>query len=269
MSGRPIISVAKNAEGMSHLAAETISELIARSIHARGISCVALAGGETPLRVYQILAAEPLRSTIDWRHVHLFFGDERMVPPDDTASNYGMVLRALVSRISIPAEHVHRIRGEIPAADAAREYETELLKWFGGDLPCFDVVLLGVGEDGHTASLFPGTASLVEASRTAIGYFIPQLNSWRVTLTLPVFLNARDTLFLATGERKARVVARVLESKDPQAGIPASMIRPSKGTVRWILDEEAASLLAIADGGPEGAEDRDLLKRGGMGNRGR
>jgi len=246
MSVSPVISVAKDAEVMSHLAAETISELIAGSIHARGISYLALAGGETPVRVYQILADDPLRRTIDWRHVHLFFGDERMVPPDDPASNYGMVSRALVSQISIPAENVHRIRGETSAAEAGKEYGTELRMWFGDRLPRFDIVLLGIGEDGHTASMFPGTDSLREATKMAIGYFVPQLNSWRVTLTLPVLLNARETLFLATGKRKARMVARILESKEPEADIPASMIRPTQGMVRWMLDEEAASLLSQA-----------------------
>ncbi len=247
MSGRPVISVAKDAESMSHLAAETISGLISRSIHARGVSCIALAGGETPLRVYQMLAADPLRSTIHWRDVHLFFGDERMVPPDDPASNYGMVSRTLISRISIPPENIHRIRGETSAPDAANDYETELQRWFGDHLPRFDIVMLGIGEDGHTASLFPGTDSLREATKMALGYFVPQLNSCRVTLTLPVLLNARETLFLAAGKRKARVVAGILGAKEPRADLPASMIRPAQGGVHWILDEEAASLLDNAD----------------------
>jgi 6-phosphogluconolactonase len=250
MNGLPDISVSKDAERMSRLAAATISDLIGRANEERGISFVALAGGETPLRVYQMLAADPEQNTIDWRHVHLFFGDERMVPPDDPASNYGMVFRELVSRIPIPAENVHRIRGEASATDAGTEYETELQKWFGGHLPRFDIVVLGVGEDGHTASLFSGTGSLGEVSRMAIGYFVPQLNSWRVTLTLPVLLNARETLFLVAGKRKASVVARILEAGESWPDLPASMIRPTQGTVRWMLDEEAASLLSHASGNP-------------------
>jgi 6-phosphogluconolactonase len=115
-------------------------------------------------------------------------------------------------------------------------------------VPRFDIVLLGIGEDGHTASLFPGTESLDEASRMAMGYFVPQLKSWRVTLTLPVLVNARETLFLVTGKRKASVVARVLESGESQPNLPASMIRPTQGTVRWMLDEDAASLLSHAPG---------------------
>jgi 6-phosphogluconolactonase len=246
MSDRPDISVVKDAERLSHLAAMRMSEGIGSSIEARGVSYVALAGGSTPLRVYQILAADHMRNTIDWRHVHLFFGDERMVPPDDPASNYGMVSRELVSHIPIPPENIHRIRGEASAVDAGMEYETELQKCFGGRVPRFDIVILGVGEDGHTASLFPGTDALIEGSRMAIGYFIPQLNIWRVTLTLPVLLNARETLFLVTGKRKASMVARILEAGEPQAGIPASMVRPTQGRVHWILDEEAASLLSRA-----------------------
>jgi 6-phosphogluconolactonase len=251
MSDRPVISVAKDVERLSHLAAATISELIGRAIEARGVSYVALAGGATPLRVYQILGGDPVRDTIDWRHVHLFFGDERMVPPDDPASNYGMVSRELVSRVPIPLENIHRIRGEASGVDAGRAYETELQKCFGGHLPRFDIVLLGVGEDGHTASLFPGTDSLKEASRMAIGYFVPQLNSWRVTLTLPVLLNACETIFLVTGRRKASVVSRIVEAGEPQVDLPASMVRPSQGRVHWMLDEEAASMLSHTPGKPE------------------
>jgi 6-phosphogluconolactonase len=242
--------VVHDAERLSHLAATTISELICRSIAARGVSYVALSGGKTPLRVYQILATAPLRNTIEWRHVHLFFGDERMVPPEDPASNYGMVSRELVSRVPIPPDNVHRIRGEISAMDAGRQYETELEKSFHGRLPRFDILILGVGEDGHVASLFPGTDSLTEVSRVAIGCFVPQLNSWRVTLTLPVLVNARETLFLATGKQKAAVIARIVEAGKPEVGIPASMIRPTHGEVRWILDEDAASLLSHETGRP-------------------
>jgi 6-phosphogluconolactonase len=157
-----------------------------------------------------------------------------------------------VSRIPIPPKNIHRIRGEASAADAGREYETELQKWFNGRLPRFDIVMLGVGEDGHTASLFPGTDSLREASRMAIGYFVPQLNSWRVTLTLPVLLNARETIFLVTGKRKASVVARIIEAGEPQADIPASMVRLTQGRVHWMLDEEAASLLSHAPSSSQG-----------------
>jgi 6-phosphogluconolactonase len=238
------ISVVKDAGELSRFAAATICELIGRSVAARGISAVALAGGETPRRVYELLAADPFRSAINWRLVHLFFGDERVVPPDDPASNFGMVSQALFNCIPIPSSNIHRIRGEALALDAGREYEDELQKWFDGRLPRFDIVMLGVGEDGHTASLFPGTESLRETSRAAIGYYVPQLKSWRVTLTLPVLLNAREILFMASGKRKASVVARTVEAREPRADLPASMVRPTGGNVHWVLDEEAASLLS-------------------------
>jgi 6-phosphogluconolactonase len=250
VNGRREISVSKDPEQLSHRAATTISDLVGRAIQARGISFVALAGGETPARVYALLASDPLKNTIDWRHVHVFFGDERMVPPDDPASNYGMVQRQLLSRIPIPVESVHRIRGEASAADASKEYEAELQKWFNGRLPRFDIVVLGVGEDGHTASLFPGTDSLRGGSKMAIGYYVPQLKSWRVTLTLRVLLNARDTIFLAAGKQKAPVIARILGASETQSDLPASMVISAQGTVLWMLDEEAASLIPHASGRP-------------------
>ena len=251
MSGRREISVSKDPGELSHRAATTIRDLVRLAIEARGISFVALAGGETPARVYQLLASDPLKNTIEWGRLHAFFGDERMVPPDDPSSNYGMVHRHLLSRIPIPGENVHRIRGEGSPADASKEYEAELQKWFNGLLPRFDVVLLGVGEDGHTASLFPGTDALREASRMAIGNSVPQLKSWRVTLTLPVLLNARETIFLAAGKQKAPVIARILGADGRQPNLPASMVNPAQGTVRWMLDEDAASLIPHASGRPE------------------
>ncbi len=125
------------------------------------------------------------------------------------------------------------------------EYEGELAKVFGVTVPRFDLITLGVGEDGHTASLFPGTASLGEQTRNVLGYFVPQLNSWRVTLTLPVLLNAREILFLAAGKRKAEILGRIHSSMTPSADMPASMVRPTNGTVQWMLDAEAASLISI------------------------
>jgi 6-phosphogluconolactonase len=243
MSERPEIFVAKDPGELSQRAAASLSESISRSIAARGVCLIALAGGETPRSVYRLLGRDPLRSSIDWEHVHLFFGDERMVPPDDPASNYGMVVKELVSCIRIPHANVHRIRGEAPADDAAREYETDLQQWAEGGLLRFDVVLLGIGEDGHLASLFPETVSLTEVARMAMGYFVPKLNSWRVTLTFPVLRNAREIVFLATGSRKAAMVATIIESTDPQTDVPATMLGPTRGRVHWMLDEEAASLL--------------------------
>lgn len=244
MNNRANVSVWNSAEQLAQCAAETMSKLMKQAIEERGTCSVALAGGETPRRVYQVLATDPHRSLIHWECVEIFFGDERMVPQDDPASNYGMVHKELLSRVPVPVEHIHRIRGEHFAPDAAMEYEGELAKVFGVTVPRFDLITLGVGEDGHTASLFPGTASLSEQTRNVLGYFVPQLNSWRVTLTLPVLLNARDILFLAAGKRKAEILSRIHSAVTPSVDLPASMVRPADGTLQWMLDAEAAALIS-------------------------
>ena len=212
----------------------------------RGAVFVALAGGDTPRRIYEILAGEPYKSGIDWEAVHLFFGDERMVPPEDPASNYGMISRELTSRVPIPAQNIHRIRGEIEVHDAAKEYEGEVRRWFKGARPRFDLVLLGVGEDGHTASLFPDTEALREGEKNVLGYFVPQLHSWRVTLTLPVLLNAREILFVVAGRRKALALEGIFHQPAPSPLLPASMIKPTDGGLQWFIDQDAASLIMDA-----------------------
>ena len=244
MREHPEVSVARDVEELAHGAAMKICGRIADTVSVRGTCSVALAGGETPRRVYQIMAEDPPRIAIPWDKVHLFFGDERMVSPDKPESNYGMAHRELVCHIRIPPENVHRILGEIDAAEAARRYDADLKHHFGGGLPRFDVVLLGVGEDGHTASLFPRTSALAEVSELAVSCFVPQLNVWRVTLTLPVFDNAREVFFLAAGKRKASVIAKIIAAGGPHRDLPASLIRPTQGRVEWMLDDDAASLLS-------------------------
>ena len=243
MRDRSVVTIAHDREQLARCAAGKIRERIALAIAVRGICTVALSGGETPRRVYQILAGEEQRCAIPWDHVHLFFGDERMVPPDDPDSNYGMVHRELVSRIPILPGNVHRIRGEAAPADAAREYGVDLNEHFEGRPPRFDIVLLGVGQDGHTASLFPGTSALAEVTALAVSCFVPQVRSWRVTLTIPVFDNARDIVFLAAGEAKSSVIAKIMATGGPHRDLPASLIRPTQGRVEWLLDSDAASLL--------------------------
>jgi 6-phosphogluconolactonase len=223
--------------------AETVCALIRSAIQLRGAGVVALAGGDTPRRIYEILAGEPYKSEIDWQAVHLFFGDERMVPPGDPASNFGMVERKLTSRVPIPMENIHRIRGESEVHDAEMEYEGELRRWFRGRRPRFDIVLLGVGEDGHTASLFPDTDALRESTKNVLGYFVPQLQAWRITLTLPVLLNAREILVVAAGRRKALALERIFHAIAPAPSLPASMITPANGGLHWFLDVDAASLM--------------------------
>jgi 6-phosphogluconolactonase len=244
------VTVLRNAEELARSAAQMMSALMTRAIEQRGICFVALAGGETPRRVYQLLAGDMLRGFVDWGRVHVFFSDERMVPQDHPESNYGMALKELLSRVPMPLEHIHRIKGERPPVDAALECEQEIGRVFGCALPRFDLILLGVGEDGHTASLFPHTASVGEQTKLVLGYFVPRLNSWRVTLTLPVLLNARHVLFLAAGMRKAEILGRIHSAVEPSADIPASMVRPHDGSIQWMLDADAASLISVGGPGP-------------------
>jgi 6-phosphogluconolactonase len=219
---------------------QEVVQILRRSIGERGICTVALSGGETPRGLYRRLAALPPRGRPDWSRIHLCFSDERMVSPDDAESNYGMVRDELICRIPLPAGNVHRIRGERPPEVAAREYAADLEGTLARSGGRFDLVLLGLGVDGHTASLFPGTDVLTERVNTVCAVFVPALSSWRVTLTLPVINAARDVLFLVSGAKKQELVSRVLKSPGPDAGIPATFVDTGGAPVHWMLDGEAA-----------------------------
>ena len=206
--------------------------------------CVALAGGNTPRRVYELLATESFKNRIDWSKVHLFFGDERAVPPDHPDSNYAMVFNTLISKIAIPASNVHPIPGEGDVNENARRYESHLKSFFTGQSwPRFDLVLLGMGEDGHTASLFPNSEALNEASRWVVASRNEQLGQDRITLTIPVFIHARRVMFLVVGEKKAQRLKEVLRLQPTSPQLPAGRIKPIDGTFEWLVDAAAASLL--------------------------
>ena len=205
---------------------------------------VSLAGGNTPRRVYELLATERFKNRIEWSQVHLFFGDERCVPPQHPDSNYAMAYEALISRVAIPADNVHRIIGESNANEGALEYENELRAFFvGRDWPRFDLVLLGMGEDGHTASLFPASASLKEMSRWVLATRNEQSSQDRITLTAPVFNHAKRIMFLVTGKKKAQRLKEVLRPQPGSEQLPVQAITPIKGMLEWLVDAEAASLL--------------------------
>lgn len=215
-------------------------------IERRGRFVLALSGGSTPRLLYRLL--EP--ADLDWSRVVLVFGDERCVPPDHPDSNYRMVREALLERVPVPAANVHRVRGELGAAEAAKAYEAELRSAFAlgpvetGELPPLDLVLLGVGTDGHVASLFPGTAALEERRRIAAPGRSPGSPADdRVTLTLPVLDAATAAAVLVAGEGKAEIVERLL-GKAPDADLPAARVRPSGKAPIWMLDAAAASRIA-------------------------
>ncbi len=237
------VEVYPEAAELGRNAAEQITRVIQAAINNRGACFVALSGGETPRQTYLHLGMEPLKDRVAWSHVHLFFADERSVPPDDPQSNYGMVNRALLSWIDIPRQNIHRIRGEVDPSLAAREYRNELKEAFGDATGRFDLMLLGIGEDGHVASIFPGADVVGEESALVQPVIYPNQNVRRVTLTLPIINNAREILFLVSGKRKSSVVQRVLSVSRPTMDLPATMVRPIGGNLRWLLDREAASEL--------------------------
>jgi 6-phosphogluconolactonase len=224
---------------------------------------VALSGGSTPRVLYELLAdpAAPFRDQIAWDETHFFFTDERHVPPDHPQSNYRMVNEALFSRVPAPAQNVHRIAGERSVADeAAHQYESDLRLAFGTRIPAFDVILLGLGEDGHTASLFPHSPALNETDRLVVAPYVEKLNAYRITLTLPVLNNGKATMFLVTGASKAEILREVIYTDKKTDLYPAQAISPTNGAVSWLVDKAAARLCSINNSSNTLA-DSDLLNK--------
>ena len=213
------------------------------NIADHGRFSVALAGGSTPEPLYSALAQPENRGRIDWQNVHLFWGDERHVPPNDPQSNFRLVKENLLDAVPIPGENVHRVKAEMDVRLAAFAYEEELRQFFPGDWPRFDLVLLGMGEDGHTASLFPHSAALNEESRWFVANYAPEKETWRLTLTLNAINAARMVVVLVQGGSKAaRLKAVFLDEKDPW-NMPIQAINPQDGKLIWLLDREAGSQL--------------------------
>jgi 6-phosphogluconolactonase len=236
-----------DAESVAQGAAEWIAELAREAVAKRGRFSVALAGGSTPRRIYEILAGDegPGRQ-IDWPRVHAFFGDERTVPPDHADSNFRMANDALLSRVAIPAENVHRMIGEGDAVANARLYEDELRSFFGDDAdwPAFDLVMLGMGDDGHTASLFPATTALDERRAWVVSNWVEKFNTFRITLTAPAINHAARVLFTVTGAGKAARLTEVIEGERDASRLPSQLIEPRGGTIDWFVDEAAAAQLS-------------------------
>ena len=227
-----------------HAAAEQFVQVGRNAIGAQGRFTVALSGGSTPKSLYSLLAAN--YANFAWNRTFLFFGDERHVPPDHADSNYRMVNEALLTKIQIPAENVFRVQAENPdAAAAALDYENQLRRFFElkpGEFPRFDLILLGMGPDGHTASLFPGSEGLKEQSRLVIANSVEKFKTHRITFTFPVLNSATEVMFLASGTDKADMVRQVLEGKNAPP-YPAQQVQPTNGKLLWMLDESAASQL--------------------------
>jgi 6-phosphogluconolactonase len=237
------VQVFETGEAVAYAGVEKFVTLARNAFAAHSSFSVALAGGNTPRRMYQILAGDPFRSRVDWSMVHLFFGDERCVPHNHPDSNYRMAYETLISRVDIPSSNVHAIRGEGDPRENARLYEDQLHSFFGLSWPRFDLVLLGLGEDGHTASLFPHTDALAEKRAWVVANWVEKLRTYRITLSAPAINGAANVMFTVVGAAKAPALAEVLNGANDPERWPAQLIKPEAGALTWLADSQAAAQL--------------------------
>jgi len=236
-------------------------ELAEEAVAARGRARIAISGGSTPKVTFQLLAnpEHPFLNRMPWHGLELFWVDERTVPPDHPESNYRMTREALLDHVPLRPDQIHRIQGELEPEVAAAEYEYDLRRTFrleGAESPRFDVVTLGMGDDGHTASLFPHTDAIHEMGRLVVANKVPQKDTWRVTLTWPVINHAREVFFLIEGAAKAGVLKEVFTGPKDVERLPSQLIRPASGILTLILDKAAAALLPPTDADGNGFLER-------------
>ena len=242
------LRTAPDRREVCRLGADEVLSSARQAVKSRGRCTIALSGGSTPKDLYSLLAGDgKWRDVFPWKSTHFFWGDERHVAPDHEESNYRMANEAMLSKAPVPAANVHRIKSENPdAAAAAKDYERELRAFFdlrGGKFPRLDIALLGLGPEGHTASLFPGTKALREKKRLVVSNWIGKFYTDRITLTAPVFNQAREVIFLVCGDDKALALKGVLEGRHEPDQLPAQLIHPRKGRLLWLLDGAAATFL--------------------------
>jgi 6-phosphogluconolactonase len=245
-SERGLVIVVRDAEELAIRAADTFRTIADAAIYGRGHAHIALSGGSTPKAMGQLLAEEPYSTVIPWRGIDIFWGDERWVPLESEESNAGVAKRSFLDKVAIPEEQVHPFAtvGLDPTASAA-EMEAKVRATLPAHSfpPQFDLILLGMGDDGHTASLFPGTRAILEDEKFVVSNEVPKLNSVRLTFTPRLINAARQVVFLAAGAAKAEVLKRVLEGEYQPDLLPSQIVRPANGTLTWIVDEAAASAL--------------------------
>jgi 6-phosphogluconolactonase len=238
------IVVLENTEAVARAVADRFVADAKNGIAKSGRFSVALAGGSTPKLTYQLLNTDQYRRQVSWSKTHVFFGDERMVPPDHPDSNYLTAQETLLAHAPIPANNVHPIRGVGEPSESAQLYERELKTFFQGQSwPRFDLVLLGIGEDGHTASLFPRADALNENFKWVVATWIEKLKTFRITLTAPAINHAVHIVFIVTGAKKAARLKQVLHGPPEPLLLPAQLIRPVEGLLEWVVDKAAASEL--------------------------
>lgn len=235
------IYVFSSLNDLAQKGAEVFADAASSAVREKGFFTVALSGGKTPLAMYERLAAK----NVPWKDVHLFWGDERCVHPSSPESNFGSAYKNLISKVNIPSGNIHRMKGELDPAEAALDYDGEIKDFFSSmgaapGIPTFDLVLLGLGEDGHTLSLFPSTDAINERTRLVAANHVPRLGAWRITMTLPLVNETKCAVFLVSGAEKSAVLKEVIEG---DLTYPAALIRPKKGKLLWLVDKEAAKLL--------------------------
>ena len=247
-----IYYVEPDAAALARRAAQYFVEMVDEAVGGRGRARIAISGGSTPKAAFELLGdpAEPWRGRMQWDRLELYWVDERCVPPDDQQSNYRMTRETLLDRTPLRPEQIHRMEGELEPEVAAARYESELRNSFrleGAELPRFDLISLGMGPDGHTASLFPHTKGLHEMSPLVMANHVPQMDSWRITLTWPVINRASSVFFLISGADKAQILKEVLTGPRDVERLPSQLIRPASGILTLILDKSAAAELPATD----------------------
>lgn len=238
-SGSFVVKVFPNEESVAQAAAEIFIEQFKKAMICSNKFSVVLSGGHTPAKTYELLAKEPFTSQVNWRHVNVFWGDERCVPNTDWRSNYKMAFETLLSHVSIPTRQIHSIPLSNEPHKAAVEYENILREYFGKTMPLFDLVFLGLGNDGHTASLFPNSTSLNEKVRWTTYLKNSGEDFSRITLTPQILNRTKMAIFLVTGQDKAEILKKVLADGNPSETFPARLIRPIKGELVWLVDSAA------------------------------
>jgi len=239
-----MLFVYNNLEALSRAAANHFTEQAHAAIQNNGTFCVALSGGETPLATYRLLAESPYREDLEWEKLHIFWGDERCVPANDPRSNALQARLAFLDKVPIPTEHIHSIPGDLNPMIAAQEYEQVLKDFFHGYPPRLDLIFLGLGGDGHTASLFPRSPALKDPARWVVDTYNAENDLHRVTMTPNIINRAAVITFLVSGIGKAWVLREVLQGQADSWTLPAKSIKPLDGTLNWFVDRDASSSLS-------------------------
>ncbi len=245
-SSREIV-VCADVNEIAHEAANRFFQLSSECISRRGRFTVALSGGSTPAKLYEILSAPPFSDSIPWGSICFFWGDERCVPPDDPQSNYRLAYEKLLSRVGIPPENIFRVEAEKAPNIAAADYSETIQKILPDSVPRFDLIFLGMGPDGHTASLFPDTTALQIEDKIAVANYVEKFKAWRITLTASVINNAGNVIFMVSGADKAETLRKVLDGEWQPERLPSQLINPAHGRLTWLIDEAAAELLSFED----------------------